>query len=349
MSVVETGQIIRHGASSRSMLEQHVELVLDVVPRDYFRLKSLPDRIAAALFLIPGLPIIGLLILAVRLTSRGPGIFRQVRTGKDGKPFMMLKIRTMVVDAEAGTGAVWAKKKDPRVTWLGKILRKLHLDEFPQLFNVLRGEMAFVGPRPERPEFVSVLKQELPGYENRLAILPGVTGLAQINLPPDTDLESVRRKLALDLAYIEEANAWLDTRMFLCTFGRVLGLPGVMVTLLFGLRRHVLETDNQEHSCETAPSDSDPAEEMTPAKLSHHPQMTVAKVSMSKAIRNRLSSARTKAVNTNGNGKVNGNGKTNSNGKVNGQANGNGKPHALVALSTRNTDPDNAPIPHKPR
>jgi len=322
----------------------------DVVPGPYFRWKSIPDRIAAALLLIPGSLIIALLIVAVRLTSRGPAIFRQIRTGKNGRPFTMLKIRTMVVDAEANTGAVWAKRADPRITWLGRILRKLHLDEFPQLYNVLRGDMAFVGPRPERPEFVAVLTDALPGYENRLAVLPGITGLAQINLPPDSDLESVRRKLALDLAYIQEAGPSLDTRMFFCTFGRVLGIPGAFVTLLFGLRRHVIVTpcDDETESLVNGQMSDEP---VTPARLSSARKITVAKYSIAQAIGARLSFAMAVI----GNGTVNGNGNGNGHGNGNGNGNGNGRsgevvpPVVIGELQDGFAESAYSALPQKPR
>ena len=138
-------------------------------------------------------------MLLVRLTSRGPGIYKQARVGKDGRKFMMYKIRTMRQDAEAASGPMWTQAHDPRVTFLGRVLRKLHLDELPQLFNVLKGEMSLVGPRPERPEFVRVLAEAIPGYRNRLAVRPGVTGLAQVNLPPDTDIASVRAQAGAGL------------------------------------------------------------------------------------------------------------------------------------------------------
>src|SRR6185436_18198088 len=128
---------------------------------------------------------------------------------------------------ETKSGPVWsAPGSDPRVTRLGYWLRKLHLDELPQLFNVLRGEMSLIGPRPERPEFVKVLAESIPGYMDRLRVAPGITGLAQINLPPDTDLNSVRRKLVLDLEYIETASFLLDLRMFVCTLFRLIGVRG---------------------------------------------------------------------------------------------------------------------------
>lgn len=206
-------------------------------PAGCFHWKERTDPILAAILLIPGLPLIGILVALIRLTSKGPGIFRQRRVGKHGRPFTMYKLRTMAHNAEAGTGPVWTQSGDPRVTWLGRVLRKLHLDELPQLFNILKGEMALIGPRPERPEFVEILAELVPGYAERLAVRPGVTGLAQINLPPDTDLLSVWRKLQLDLEYIETAGFFLDMRMFLCTSVRLLALPGNVVMWFFCVRR----------------------------------------------------------------------------------------------------------------
>ena len=192
-----------------------------IVVSSYHSYKRGFDMIAAALMLIPGIPIILFLILLVKLTSKGPGVFSQVRLGKNGKPFTMYKIRTMRVDAESGTGAVWATKKDPRTTLLGRMLRRLHLDELPQLFNVLRGDMALVGPRPERPEFVELLDQKIKGYSVRLLVVPGVTGYAQLNLPADRDFDDVRRKLSLDSEYIEGASFWFDLRLILGTTCRL--------------------------------------------------------------------------------------------------------------------------------
>jgi lipopolysaccharide/colanic/teichoic acid biosynthesis glycosyltransferase len=198
------------------------------------------DKVLAALLLIPGLPLLGVLIVLVRLTSRGPGIYSQLRVGKGGRHFTMYKLRSMRIDAEAGTGPVWScHGSDPRVTRIGYWLRKLHLDELPQLFNVLRGEMSLVGPRPERPEFVKVLADQIPCYLDRLGVLPGVTGLAQINLPPDSDLDSVKRKLMLDREYIQQARLSLDLRIIFCTALRVLGLRGGRAVWLMGLQRSV--------------------------------------------------------------------------------------------------------------
>ncbi|MBI3466175.1 MAG: sugar transferase [Planctomycetes bacterium] len=205
----------------------------------YFRWKGWVDRTWAALLLVPGLPVIALLVAVVRLTSRGPGIFAQVRVGAHGRRFTMYKIRTMRVDAEASTGAVWCKENDPRITPLGNLLRKLHLDELPQLFNVLRGEMSLVGPRPERPEFVNVLAKAIPNYRHRHAIAPGVTGLAQVNLPPDTDLESVRKKLHLDLEYVRAGSLLLDLRLLATTLLRLIGIRSGRAVRLLGLEREV--------------------------------------------------------------------------------------------------------------
>lgn len=208
-----------------------------IKPSRYFHWKGPLDRCAAAVLLVPGLPLILLLMALVRLTSPGPGIYRQARVGKDGRRFMIYKIRTMRHDAEVKTGPRWTAVNDPRVTPVGWLLRKLHLDELPQLFNVIRGEMALVGPRPERPEFVCVLAEAVPGYRNRLAVLPGITGLAQINLPPDTDLLNVQRKVVLDCEYIERGGPWLDTRLMVCTFLRLFKLPEGWLHKLFALSR----------------------------------------------------------------------------------------------------------------
>jgi len=206
------------------------------LPSTYYRWKLLPGRIIAVIILIIVSPLLAALIVAIRLTSPGPALYRQTRVGLNGKPFAICKLRTMRQDAERGTGAVWARKDDPRVTPLGRVLRKLHLDELPQLINVIRGEMTLVGPRPERPEFVAVLAREVPGYLDRLRVPPGVTGLAQVNLPPDEDIESVRGKLSLDLEYIRRASFSLDIRLMACTLLRLVGVPQNVGTCLCGTR-----------------------------------------------------------------------------------------------------------------
>ena len=188
---------------------------------NYHSQKRYIDRFLALILLVPGIPLLIILGILVKLTSKGPAIYSQVRVGKNGKTYTMYKIRTMVQNAEASSGPVWATKKDPRTTFVGKILRKLHLDEIPQLWNVLHGDMALVGPRPERPEFVEILDQKIPGYKMRLFVLPGVTGYSQLNLSADRDLNDVRRKLALDMEYIENASFWFDLRLLIGTGCRV--------------------------------------------------------------------------------------------------------------------------------
>lgn len=210
---------------------------LEIAP--YFSWYVPLNRLAAAVLLVPGLPLIACLVALVRLTSRGPGIFAQQRVGRDGRLFTMYKIRTMRCDAEVGTGAVWSQPGDSRVTFLGRIFRALHLDELPQLWNVLRGEMALMGPRPERPEFTRLLAEEISDYYDRLAVLPGITGLAQINLPPDSDLDSVRRKLILDKEYIATATMGMDIRIALRTLLRLLSVHGDWPSHALGLYREV--------------------------------------------------------------------------------------------------------------
>jgi lipopolysaccharide/colanic/teichoic acid biosynthesis glycosyltransferase len=187
--------------------------------------KALLDFLLAAALCLPALPVVLLAALAVRLTSRGPAFYTQTRVGRGGRPFVIYKLRSMIHNCESLTGPRWSIPGDPRVTPVGWFLRVSHLDELPQLLNVLRGEMSLIGPRPERPEFLPELERELPAYAQRLAVRPGVTGLAQVQLPPDTDLGSVRRKLAHDLCYIRHLSPWLDLRLLACTALYAVGVP----------------------------------------------------------------------------------------------------------------------------
>jgi lipopolysaccharide/colanic/teichoic acid biosynthesis glycosyltransferase len=170
-------------------------------------------------------PAIALAALFVKLTSRGPAFYLQTRVGRYGKLYTMYKLRSMVHNCERFSGACWAKANDPRVTAVGWILRKLHIDELPQLWNVLKGEMSLIGPRPERPEFLHELETAVPHYRLRLMALPGITGLAQVQLPPDTDLESVRCKLPHDLYYVRHASPWLDMRIYFATVLHLFSAP----------------------------------------------------------------------------------------------------------------------------
>ena len=208
----------------------------------YFQWKRYVDFPVALLLAILALPIIGITWALVRLTSRGPGFFRQVRLGLDGKPFTIYKLRSMRIDAETATGAIWTARSDRRVTFLGKFLRKTHLDELPQLYNVLRGDMDLVGPRPERPEFVTELEKRIEGYTYRLYVRPGVTGLAQLNQAPDVDLNDVRRKLVFDFDYIEHCTLGLDIRILVCTALKPVRLYQSQLLKFLGLYREAQQS-----------------------------------------------------------------------------------------------------------
>jgi lipopolysaccharide/colanic/teichoic acid biosynthesis glycosyltransferase len=190
----------------------------------YFAHKVWATRILGAVLLVLASPLILVLVALVRATSAGPALFRQARIGKNSAEFTMYKIRTMFADAESVTGPVWSVPGDSRITPVGWVLRLLHLDELPQLINVARGEMDLVGPRPERPAFVDWLAGEIPNYRDRLQVLPGVTGLAQVNLPPDETLDCVRKKLTLDCEYVRIASLSLDLRILICTLLRMIGI-----------------------------------------------------------------------------------------------------------------------------
>jgi lipopolysaccharide/colanic/teichoic acid biosynthesis glycosyltransferase len=193
----------------------------EVLPAERSEIASrVTNVMIASIALIALLPVMLLVALAVRLTSRGPVVYSQVRIGVDrrfrrksnydrrghdygGLPFKMYKFRTMRVDAESDGKAVWAQKNDPRITSIGMILRKTRLDELPQLYNVLRGDMNIVGPRPERPTIFDQLREDIPLYAQRQRVKPGITGWAQINQAYDSCLEDVRNKVRFDLEYVQ--------------------------------------------------------------------------------------------------------------------------------------------------
>ncbi|GMR19258.1 MAG: hypothetical protein BMS9Abin34_390 [Patescibacteria group bacterium] len=166
-----------------------------------------------------------LIVLGIKLSGPGPVFYFQKRVGKDGKTFEMVKFRTMVPDAEKN-GAQWAEKDDPRITKFGRFLRNMRLDELPQLINVLKGEMSFIGPRPERPEFVDRLSEEIPHYDLRHLIRPGVTGWAQINYPYGSSEDDAAKKLRYDLYYLKNRSFLLDGEIVLRTIGVVLSRKG---------------------------------------------------------------------------------------------------------------------------
>ncbi|HTP33324.1 MAG TPA: sugar transferase [Candidatus Acidoferrales bacterium] len=184
--------------------------------------QRLSNAVAAVIGLVLTSPIMLLTALAVRLSSSGPTLYRQVRVGLDGGLFTLYKFRSMRADAEAETGAVWAQKDDPRVTRVGRVIRRLRLDELPQLYNVFKGEMSIVGPRPERPEFVKALNEQIPYYRQRHCVRPGITGWAQINYKYGDTMEDTITKLEYDLYYIKNMSLMLDNYILFHTLKAML-------------------------------------------------------------------------------------------------------------------------------
>jgi lipopolysaccharide/colanic/teichoic acid biosynthesis glycosyltransferase len=214
----------------------------------YAAYKRALEVVLSALLLILFAPLLLSIMALVKLTSRGPALYSQVRVGRDGRLFVIYKVRTMIRDFESLAGGPrWTAEGDPGITPLGHFLRRSHLDELPQLWNILRGDMSLVGPRPERPEFVSKLERAIPRYRDRLSVRPGVTGLAQAQLPPDTNLEGVGRKLACDLYYIQNLDFWLDLRLLVSTALFLMGIP-------FALSCRLLRVPTQATAQEPSPS-----------------------------------------------------------------------------------------------
>jgi lipopolysaccharide/colanic/teichoic acid biosynthesis glycosyltransferase len=191
----------------------------------YEPVKTALDLGLSAVLLLACAPVILLAAIAVRVTTPGPAFYTQTRVGKGGRLFRIYKLRTMYHNAEKVSGVRWSTPGDSRITRLGQFLRRTHIDELPQLLNVLRLEMSLVGPRPERPEFIPVLEEKIPNYRARLQVRPGVTGLAQLRLPADTDIPGVHRKLTYDLHYIRVIGPWLDLRLVTCTVLKMTGIP----------------------------------------------------------------------------------------------------------------------------
>jgi len=179
--------------------------------------KRIFDVAAATALLVLFLPVIAVTALLIRLDSKGPVLYRQQRIGRGGAPFEILKFRSMSVDAEKDGVAAWAAKDDCRVTRVGKIIRKARIDEIPQAINVIRGEMSFVGPRPERPEFVRLLEREIPNYHLRHVVRPGITGWAQVKYKYGASIEDARIKMQYDMHYIEHFSLWRDFLILLMT------------------------------------------------------------------------------------------------------------------------------------
>lgn len=194
-----------------------IVLLHDHMPSWQAQIKRIIDVSIALVVLIVGAPICLLVGYLIRTTSPGPIIFKQERIGQNGKPFHMLKFRSMYEDAEKRSGPQWAKENDPRITPFGRFLRKTRLDEIPQFINVLKGEMSLVGPRPERAFFIEKLKQEIPWYIRRIKMKPGITGWAQVKHKYDESIEDVKQKVLYDLYYFENMSLLLDLKIILRT------------------------------------------------------------------------------------------------------------------------------------
>ncbi|WP_270938171.1 exopolysaccharide biosynthesis polyprenyl glycosylphosphotransferase, partial [Falsiroseomonas oryzae] len=184
------------------------------------------DILLGSILVVATLPLLLLTALAIKLDSPGPVFYRQERVGRGGRVFDLFKFRSMVVDAEASGSPVWASKQDSRITRVGRFIRLTRIDEIPQVLNVLRGDMAFVGPRPERPAFVEQLAGIIPNYNARAVVKPGITGWAQVNYPYGASVEDARMKLAYDLYYVRRRSLFLDLLILVATVRVVLFQEG---------------------------------------------------------------------------------------------------------------------------
>jgi len=190
-----------------------IDIMPELMPEWEKKLKRISDVVISLIILIITSPLNILVSIFIKLDSTGPVLFRQDRIGMNNKIFRIYKFRSMFLDAEKHTGPVWSRKDDPRVTRVGRILRKLRIDEIPQFYNVLKGEMSLVGPRPERPYFVDMLAEQLPYYRRRLKVRPGITGWAQVKHKYDESIEDVKVKLRYDLFYIENMSFRMDIKI----------------------------------------------------------------------------------------------------------------------------------------
>jgi lipopolysaccharide/colanic/teichoic acid biosynthesis glycosyltransferase len=222
-------------ANSRLFLE---------VPSDWYTaIKPTLDTLISVGLLLATFPFMIAAWVLIRITSAGPGFYVQTRSGLKNKPYSIIKIRSMYHSRSVAKNTDWANPNgDARVTAVGRVLRALHLDELPQLFNVLSGEMSLVGPRPERPEVIAKkqLADHVPGYDHRLVVKPGVTGLAQVQLPADTDVLSVRHKVCYDLYYLANQSCWLDVRICIATVLKAFLRPSTVQKLLVLPTREVV-------------------------------------------------------------------------------------------------------------
>ena len=211
--------------------EEYAHVVRDVIREVWFTrefgLRRIIDLTGAIVLLTLLIPLFIIVAIAIKLESSGPIFYSQKRYGKNGRIFAVYKFRSMVQDAEKGSGPVWAQRKDPRVTKVGRFMRKTRIDELPQLMNILKGDMSFIGPRPERPFFAESFKKQIPFYMNRLQIKPGVTGLAQVTVGYDETIQDVKEKIKKDLEYIQNASSLrMNFKIILKTIKTVLAAEG---------------------------------------------------------------------------------------------------------------------------
>jgi exopolysaccharide biosynthesis polyprenyl glycosylphosphotransferase len=199
-----------------------IDIMPQLMPEWEKKIKRILDIVISLLILILSLPVTVFTALAIKIDSKGPVFYKQDRSGLNGKVFKIIKFRSMIQDAESKSGPVWSSKDDPRITRVGGLIRKVRIDEFPQMWNVLKGDMSLVGPRPERPYFVEQLSKEIPLYKRRLKVRPGVTGWAQVKHKYDETVEDVKTKLRFDLFYIENMSLRNDLKILFRTIFVVL-------------------------------------------------------------------------------------------------------------------------------
>jgi exopolysaccharide biosynthesis polyprenyl glycosylphosphotransferase len=202
-------------------------VIKEVIENREIGIRRMIDFLGSLFLLMLLFPLFLIVSICIKLESPGPIFYTQTRCGKNGRHFPVFKFRSMVQDAEKLSGPVWAQKHDPRITRIGRFMRKTRIDELPQLMNIMNGDMSFVGPRPERPFFVEQFKKQIPFYINRMKVKPGVTGLAQVTVGYDETLEDVKEKIARDCEYIEHASSWkMNFRILIKTIGVLLLAEG---------------------------------------------------------------------------------------------------------------------------
>jgi len=199
-----------------------LSLIINWARLRYLLFKRIFDLVISGIGLLLFSPLFLIIAFLIKVDSSGPVFFRQERVGENGRIFKIWKFRTMRENAEAQTGPVWAQEDDPRITRIGRFLRKSHLDELPQLINVFKGEMSLIGPRPERPELYKKIIQVIPHFSERLKVKPGITGLAQVRYQYGASLKDAARKLRYDLLYIKRRCWLLDFQIILWTINRIL-------------------------------------------------------------------------------------------------------------------------------